>query len=758
MVSGTPLSSVRVIELGPGAAPVAGRLLAALGAQVERIEPTAGDSLLTADPRFAVSPRYAWYHLGKTIVPLDLPAAAAEVESALEATDILIDGFDPGGLAARGLDPARLRRRFPGLVVLQLSHYGQDGPYRDWAGSALTDFALGGSLIRSGRAGEAPLPPLAELAETIGGITGVLAALGPLAARCTSADGDLIDCSVAEACVANSDWAIPIRSLMGTTTPRDGAGPLYPVYPVRDGFVRVLTLTPKQWAGFLRWLGDPPELSSPEWQSLPYRAANSDVVDLVFERRFGDCSREELFHEGQRLGVSVVPVYAPEEVAGDAQYRSRQALTTVDYPGLGRLDLPRSFVRFGRGAIPADPELPRRAASLAPTAAHLTVPAIDFRKIRVVELGSGGVAPEASRHFGLFGADVIKVEHPAAMDFMRLTAGPGMHEHTANWASSNRNKRSVEIDLKSSEGRATMLRLLTVADVFFENNTGGVCDRLGIGYEAVAAVNPRIVYCSSQLFGATGEASAYGGFGPTTHAASGIAHLWSAPDNPRPEGNQLVHPDHLAGKTLAIAAMAALMERQRTGRGQFVDLSQAEFAMATIGELFVEASLLGRTERRGQDHPCFAPHGVFPTLLEDEWVAIAVETDGQWLALRRALGDPAWAANPAFATADGRLAARKEITADLTAWTRTKTRPFIVNALQLAGVPAQQLLHPVEQLADPHLNARGVIETIDHPVAGVGRFEGLPFRYERFPLSATTRAPLLGEHTAAVLRDWLGEG
>ena len=587
----------------------------------------------------------------------------------------------------------------------------------------------------------------------------MLASLAVIAERKAGSGGTKIDCSVAESCVATSDWSIPIRSLMGTTTPRDGAGPLYPVYHVKDGWVRVLNLSPKQWQAFLEWAGRPDELAGEEWASLPYRAANPETIDLVFKREFGDRTREELFHEGQRAGVSVVPVYAPEDIAQDSHFDARKTLATVEFPDLGEIAIPRTFVRLGRSTIPESPSAPvTRETLTGPRTREILSPGLSFSQIRVVELGSGGVAPEATRHLALFGADVIKVEHLSAPDFMRTTAGPGMHEYTANWASSNRNKRSVEIDLKTGEGRRQMFELLSNADVFIENNSGGVCDRLGIGYEAISAINPRIVYCSSQIFGATGDASAYSGFGPSNHAASGLAHLWSAPDNPKPEGNQLVHPDHLAGKTLAIGAIAALINRQRTGLGEFVDLAQAEFAMTTIGEAFVEASLSGKAERRGQDHPSFAPHGVFPTLLPDEWVAIAVETDEHWQSLKHALGNPDWAQDETLDDARGRLLSRETIRAGVSAWTETKARPFIVNELQLQGIPAMQLLTPVEQLADPQLNDRGIFETLVHPLAGPGRFEGLPFRFEARDNPVGRRAPLLGEDTSGVLRDWLGEG
>jgi crotonobetainyl-CoA:carnitine CoA-transferase CaiB-like acyl-CoA transferase len=693
--------------------------------------------------------------LDKEEVAADLPAALEVVRSALSEVDLLIEDFAPGVLARLGLDPGELRIEFPSLVILSLSHHGQDGPYRDLAGSALTSYALGGSLYRAGRAIDAPLPPPAEFAESITGITGALAAVAVLAVRGSGGAGDLIDCSVVESCLSASDWGVTFQ-VLGMPASRVGAGPGYPVYAVADGFVRVLNLSPRQWVAFRAWLGNPPEISGPEWEALPYRAANADVVDMAFAAFARERGREELFHEGQQRGVSIVPVYAPEEIATDSHFQERGTLAHVAFPGLGGLSVPRAFVRFGMGTMPAVPAPPVSTGSISGrTGASLPGP-VDFSRLKVVELGAGGVGPEASRFLSLFGADVIKVEHLSAADFMRTMAGPGRHEMAPTWASSNRNKRSVELNLKVPGDLETMLRLMDRADVFIENNGGGVCDRLGIGYETVSTRNPRIVYCSSQMAGAWGPASPYTGFGPSNHALSGLAQLWTHPDNPKPEGNTLVHPDHMAGKMLALAASAALINRERTGHGCFVDLAQSEFAMATIAEQFVEASLRGRTERRGQDHPAFVPHGVFPAAAPDTWIAIAVETDIQWQALKQALGNPDWAADAALDHTTGRLAARVAVRDGLAGWTRTLSSVAAAKALQKAGVPAMPVCTNLEQLADPHLNARGAFDLLDHPFLGWGRYEGAPFRFERFRLKAPERAPLLGEHTADVIKDWLG--
>ncbi|HET7738627.1 MAG TPA: CoA transferase, partial [Tepidiformaceae bacterium] len=341
--------------------------------------------------------------------------------------------------------------------------------------------------------------------------------------------------------------------------------------------------------------------------------------------------------------------------------------------------------------------------------------------------------------------------------FLRATAGPGNLEGSPAFAASNRNKRSIELDLRDAAGRETLLALIDKADVFIENFAGGVAERFGAGYDAVSARNPALVYGSSQMLGAWGPASAYSGFGPSNHAISGLAYLWTHPSNPKPEGTSLVHPDHLAGRVLAMAVIAALGERRTTGRGQFIDVSLAELAMSSVAERFIEASLAGQSVRRGHDHPSFVPHGVFPTMLPEEWLAIAVETDAQWAALRKAVGPQPWADAPGLATVDGRIAARTPIAEGLAAWTRTMPRQPAFLALQAAGVPAMPVMSPLDQLADVHFNTRGDFETIHHPVIGSGRYDAPPFRFERLPLIPGARARLLGEHSAEIRREWLGD-
>ncbi len=759
-----PLAPYRVLELGTGAAALCGRVLADLGAEVVKLEPLAGDPMRGEEPSAdGVGISFLWYNANKRGAAADLGDASttARVRDSLSSFDVLIDGNEPGWLAKHGLDPTSLRRDFPELIIASVSHFGQTGPYRDWQGSALVDYALAGALLRCGLPEFAPCAPPYRLPYAMGGITAASAIVAALWERGRSGMGDWLDCSVLEAIQAQADWSVPGYGTTGHMAKRAGAGPLFRLYPADDGWVRVINLSIKQWSALKAWIGDCPEISGPEWDNPLFRGANLAVQEKVFARHFTGKTKVDLYGDGQRHGVGIVPIYSPAEVMEDAHFGIRGTFVPFTLPSGRKVRAPGGFVRMD-GAAPISPSpapalkpsleaLDGIRTTLAPSGSS----ALPLAGIRAIEVGSGAVAPEIARILGELGADVIKLESRRQIDFMRLQ-GANI-EASMGWASSNRSKRSVRLDLQSPRGREISQALAAQADIIIENNTAGVMDRLGIGYADVSATNPEVVYVSSQAFGATGPSSSYGGFGPTNQAVSGTSYLWNHPNPSKPEGVQVIHPDHLLGRMGAMCAIAALDEVRRTGKGQHIDLGQAEFAIACLAEAFIESDASGcSVEPRGNENLIGAPHGVFPCMGDDQWIAITVESDDQWLRLVDLVGEQSWKDDPSFATAEGRRAARQLVEAQLGAWTSQFPAVALMRRLQGAGIPAGAVYSTVQVLADVHFNERGFFQTITHPVMGAVRMEGVPFRAESMQLDGPRRAPLFGEHTSEVLREWLG--
>src|SRR5438876_901237 len=356
--------------------------------------------------------------------------------------------------------------------------------------------------------------------------------------------------------------------------------------------------------------------------------------------------------------------------------------------------------------------------------------------LRVIDLGCGVAIPETGTLLAELGAEVIKIESRANIDFLRrVTVEPDAVDRSWTFNDASRGQLSVALDLRTPRGRELALRLCAAADVVIENNRGDVVRKWGLDYEDVRRVRPDVVYLASQGFGRggpLGEASAYG---PLNSAFAGVTWLWNHPDAPYPAGSSLNHPDHIAAKLTAVAVLAALEHRRRTGEGQLIEMSQAEAAAYLIGEVYLEGPCTGRpAAQRGNAVLYACPHGVYPSAGDDRWVAIAVVGDEAWERFAGVLG---WPLDPALASLDGRLAARAALDRRVAEWTRARSAEEAAAALQAAGVSAVPVENGDDHRADPHLAARGAIVTVEHPEIGPERHSGNPIRLSLTPRSAT---------------------
>ena len=318
-----------------------------------------------------------------------------------------------------------------------------------------------------------------------------------------------------------------------------------------------------------------------------------------------------------------------------------------------------------------------------------------------------------------------------------------------------RNKRSLCLDLKDEAGREVFRRLLAEADVLLDNYRPRALDRLGFDFEAVTAINPRIVRLSMSGYGSTGPYRDRGSWGPILEAHSGLAAT-TGYEGGGPMKQGAAFPDGIGGLTGTFALLDALRERDRTGEAVYVNLSQLESYLSIGGELLIAASAAGEPPpRRGNRSPAFAPQGVYPCRGDDAWVAITVQSDSAWEALAGLIGGPALA-DPALRTAEERHRRHDAIDAEIAAWTRPRDAHDVANLLQEAGIVAGPVLSNLEMVADPHLRARNMIVPIDHPDAGRREFPGFPIRLSETPVERFAGAPTLGQHNQAVLCDLLG--
>jgi crotonobetainyl-CoA:carnitine CoA-transferase CaiB-like acyl-CoA transferase len=361
---------------------------------------------------------------------------------------------------------------------------------------------------------------------------------------------------------------------------------------------------------------------------------------------------------------------------------------------------------------------------------------------RVLDFTHVFAGPFCTRTLADLGADIAHVES--------RSRDPG-DRHRA--AYTHRNKRSLCLDLKNPAGRAVAMRLAAVADVVVENFSANVMRRLGLDYDALAAVNPQLIFLSLSGYGHTGPRSSWTSMNMNLQAYTGLMLATGAEGDP-PTAIANSWNDYIGGLHGVVAVLQALAERAATGRGRHIDLSQFECSVATLGPLLLASQASGAPpQRRGNRSELAAPQGVYPCAGEDEWCAIAVRTDGEWRALATALGRDDLAADARYATTGGRLAAHDELDAAIAAWTRARTPRDAERCLQTAGVPAERMRR-VDDVVASDDSARGFrLLPGDRPRPVL--VPTLPFSFRAGVAAPVAAPPALGADTEAVLREWL---
>ncbi len=374
---------------------------------------------------------------------------------------------------------------------------------------------------------------------------------------------------------------------------------------------------------------------------------------------------------------------------------------------------------------------------------------------RVLDMSHVLAGPTATRLMAEMGAEVIKVEFPPLGDVSRTL--PGFREgRSAYYVQQNRGKRSICLDAKSEAGKTVLRDLIRKSDVFIENFAPGVIGRLGFSFEAVHALNPRIVMCSISAFGQEGELSALPGFDYIAQAYSGIMGMIGEPGGP-PSFPMAGIGDVMTGVHAACAIGFALLHRERGGAGQYLDISLLD-AYTHCHELNIQYYSLtdGAVEptRSGHHHFAVCPLGLFKG--PDNYVCI-IALQPQWASVCRAIGRPELAGDPRYDTNDKRVAAADEVIAIIQAWCDAQpSDAAIIDALQRERVPCAPVLRISEVANHPHMRARGTVRTVTDPKLGEVLMPGMPLHFSGFEHNQPLDAAALGEHNEAVLREILG--
>ena len=763
----TPLlDGVRIVEIGHALTEHAGRLFAALGAEVLLIEPPGGAPIRHRGPHLDDDrgPRssipFLARNTNKHSVVLDPESAPARdrLQALIRRSDLVLDAdgspfvdtvADAGGTAS---------------TIRVTDELG--------LGTApIVGFAASGAMACSGWPDRAPVNAPSWFACDAASI--YAATLGAVALFVANRHGVRLDYEVPYhegALRCATPWSRHLHSAginvagQGVNPGRLGDGP-YPVLPSADGHVKIAIATPRQFDALVALCGSPEELTTGPFAEHRFRVENLDAFFVIAAGYLADRTTDELFHEGQRLKLTITPLYRLREFRADPHAESRALFVEVDDPDHGPLELVRAPIVTAEptdvvATSPApslDSGAGRLETALAEPARTLTAtddpidPLRPLADLRLLQLGSGAVVPEACSDFALLGADVIRVESLAYPDFLRRGGFDGDLDRSPTYNQLNLGVRSLAIDMRRTEATRIVDDLVLRCDAVVENMRAPVVQDWGFDLDRCRHLRHDVVHLSSQGFG-PGPYGGYQSYGPNLSAYSGVASQWAHPDDPVPVGTTVPHPDHVAGKQAYIALLAALRRRDIDGRGCGIEAAQVEAPVHLIADRFLAQS------RRSDDLPPLgnrsndmAPHGCFPCL-DDEWIAVATETEAQWQALA-SLVDPALVDDPHYVTNAARMREVDALEAVLGSWTSNRTVAAVEAELRSAGVPCSRVVDADHLAAGPGNEPGGLFEPVDHPAAGRLAVTGFPGRTPDGRRPTPLRAPLLGEHTDAIVAE-----
>jgi crotonobetainyl-CoA:carnitine CoA-transferase CaiB-like acyl-CoA transferase len=759
MVTDRALDGVRVVELAEGlAGAYCGKLLADLGAEVVLVERPGGHPLRRHGPTrpgAAHSGLFAHLATNKLSAVLEAPDGDLLAQLLAGGDILLTDG---------AIETPRLPRFLPPqLVHVDISPFGRTGPYADWKGSEITTWAMGGYMYFTGEKSREPLMLPGGQSSLHAGMHAALAALTGLAEQRQSGAGQAVEVSHIESVLSAHAWLTVAWSHAGLLLDRT----THDFIRCKDGWMNFMRIV--HYPNVFILIDRPDLMDDPRWLDLEGWIANGEELWAMVAEWCGERTRAEVTAAAQELRIACCPVNDPHDLAESAQMAAREWWLDVEDGALGKVRLPGFPYRLS--ATP--PAIRRPAPALGEHTAELTqrprpvahaaaaggaADSGPLTGIRVVEVTSNWAGPVAGRHFADLGADVIKVEiasRPATRQGYWPMMDPQRQgfNRAGYFNQMNRGKRDVVLNLATPEGRDAFVAIIRQSDVLIENNSARVMPNLRLGYDMLSEVNPRLIMVSITGFGASGPERDYSAYGSNIEASCGLSALTGyEPSQVYRTG--YYYADPVAGAHGAIAVLAALECRRRTGKGQWIDISLNECGAGFFAEGLIDYQLNGVFEGpHGNDDARFYPHSAFKCAGIDNWLALAVQSDDEWPSFCQAIGRADLADDPGLREAAGRRARAQEINEAVAGWAAGLEQYEAAWALQRAGVSAAPVLANWQLLADPHLYEREFYVPIEHPVVGVYPFPSWPWRFSRTPAKVRRHSPLFAEHNRQVLSE-----
>ena len=660
---------------------LAGKILSDLGAEVIAVEPPDGNPVRRLGPFYKDDPDperslpwWAWA-AGKRSLTLDIASksGSTRLKELVADADFLLESYAPGYLASLGLGYDTLKKINPSLVMVSMTPFGQTGPYSRYQGPDLVGLALGGLSFLTG---DPDRPPLRVTQPQFGSLLGSSGAIGAMVAhyhRLKTGEGQHVDVSgqqsvarvLSEAAIT---WGFNHVNVVrrGIYRGMGGERRVRTTWPCKDGFMSFFVnggVLGFRTNALFQWMdeeGFKPDLDFKlDWQVTdPGKMSDEfhEAIDESIGAFYLTHTKQELYDGAVKRGILMFPVSNSEDVFADPQLDARNFFRTIDHPREGRGFLyPGAFIKSTAASVGPTHRAPylgehnaqllgeeRPARKITPIQSRgRTRP---FEGLKVLDFCWVGIGPLTTRYLSDHGATVVRVESQRRVEVLRTAAPyadgvPGINR-SGYFANYNSNKLDISVDFSNPEAKRVINRLARWADVVTENFTPGTLERYGFGYDDLKKINPDVIMYSASMLGRGGPYERHPGFGPMLGSLAGFVHHCGWPDR-TPVPPYGAYTDFFLARFGASALIAALDYRQRTGRGQHLDLSQLEGALQVLAPVLLDYSVNGREQQRdGNRSPIAAPHAVYPCREPDTWCAIVTETEEQWQALVSAMSSP----------------------------------------------------------------------------------------------------------------------
>jgi crotonobetainyl-CoA:carnitine CoA-transferase CaiB-like acyl-CoA transferase len=763
-----PLSGVNVLEQCGWNGVLTGRLLAEAGAHVIRAFPKNKDPLDSEPPFFGdseISIQSTWFNAGKQLFTLaDGVQGEKEFLELVNQADILIEDW---GSSNNKYPDDLLQNLTKDLVHLAITPMGLEGPWANISANDLILGALSGGVSITGTSDKAPLNSYGYQTYNAAGFYGAISALAAMRLRDITAQPQKVDLSIHEAMVTCTEQILmqwffpegrwdPVAKRQGSLHWSGG----YEVDNDRNGRGVMVTSSLGLQEALIPWLNETGfgrELADKE--KFPDLISLVKKMPLIMETLRNWVSvndAEELFSEGQARRLPFGAVWNIGEAVQSAQAKARKYFKDQSIPNYGVTKFPGNYFRITESnthlqpAISSNDLWKQSREKSGAQGKHTNHEPL--QGIRILDFTHVLAGPFGTRILADLGAEVIRVGTASR----NAGANNPQHPYYNCW---NRNKKSVSIDISTEQGKEAAQGLAGNCDIIIENFSAGVLARWGLDYQSLAPNHPRLSVISMAGMGSSGPWSDFVTFAPTIHALTGLTWATNYPEQ-HDVGLGYSMCDHLSGLAASLGALEVLEHREKTGKGLPIDLSQYEIGLATMAPAYLDYFSNNHDLEPSGNRDAYkrwAPQGIYPCQGIDRWIAIAIETDEQWVELCALMNKTELVKDSRFQDLKSRLKNQNEIDGFITEWTITQERYAIMELCQSKGLPAGVVQDGADLGEnDPQLQDRGFFRYIESEALGKHLSDVFPARFNGQPLKSALGAHALGSDTFDVFTNIVG--